>query len=120
VATAAFAQSEEPLVSTLSASTTGETLIYNVLSDNGGEHVGNFSLAQGDKIDISQLLVGWNGDGNTLGDYLHLTSNGDGSTTITLDRDGAGTSFAPATLVTLDHVQTTYEELVNQNHIITG
>lgn len=120
VATAAFAQSEEPIVSTLSASNTGETLIYNVLSDNGGEHVSNFSLAQGDKIDISQLLVGWNGDGNTLGDYLHVASNSDGSTTITLDRDGAGTSFAPATLVTLDNVQTTYEELVNQNHIITG
>lgn len=103
----------------LNAEPTGETLIYNVLSDNGGEHVSNFSLAEGDKIDISQLLVGWNGDRGTLGEYLQVNSS-DGNTVISIDRDGTGTSYAPATLVTLDDVQTTYEELVNQNHIITG
>ncbi|MBZ0058721.1 MULTISPECIES: Ig-like domain-containing protein [unclassified Leclercia] len=103
----------------LNAEPTGETLIYNVLSDNGGDHVSNFSLAEGDKIDISQLLVGWNGDRGTLGEYLQVNSS-DGNTVISIDRDGTGTSYAPATLVTLDDVQTTYEELVNQNHIITG
>lgn len=119
VATAAFAQSEEPAVSTLSASTTGETLIYNVLNVTGGDHVSNFSLATGDKIDISELLVGWNGDRATLGEFIQV-SNSDGNTVISIDRDGADTRYAPATLVTLEEVQTTYEELVNQNHIITG
>jgi hypothetical protein len=119
VATAAFAQSEEPAVSTLSASTTGETLIYNVLNETGGDHVSNFSLAAGDKIDISELLVGWNGDRATLGEFIQV-SNSDGNTVISIDRDGADTRYAPATLVTLEEVQTTYEELVNQNHIITG
>lgn len=119
VATAAFAQSEEPVVSTLSASTTGETLIYNVLSETGGDHVSNFSLTAGDKIDISELLVGWNGDRATLGNYIQV-SNSDGNTVIGIDRDGADTGYTPATLVTLDDVQTTWEELVNQNHIITG
>jgi len=114
VATAAFAQSEEPV-----ASTTGETFIYNVLNDTGGDHVSNFSLTAGDKIDISELLVGWNGDRATLGDYVQVSSS-EGNTLISIDRDGAGTGYAPATLVTLDNVQTTYEELVNQNHIITG
>lgn len=119
VATAAFAQSEEPVVSTLSASTTGETLIYNVLNETGGDHVSNFSLAAGDKIDISELLVGWNGDRATLGEFIQV-SNSDGNTVISIDRDGADTRYAPATLVTLEEVQTTYDELVNQNHIITG
>jgi len=119
VATAAFTQSEEPVVSTLSASTTGETLIYNVLNETGGDHVSNFSLATGDKIDISELLVGWNGDRATLGEFIQV-SNSDGNTVISIDRDGADTRYAPATLVTLEEVQTTYEELVNQNHIITG
>ncbi|MDK4747454.1 Ig-like domain-containing protein [Leclercia adecarboxylata] len=119
VATTAFAQADEPVVSTLSASTTGETLIYNVLNDTGGDHVSHFSLAAGDKIDISELLIGWNGDRATLGGYIQV-SNSDGNTVISLDRDGAGSSYTPATLVTLDEVQTTYEELVNQNHIITG
>lgn len=119
VTTAAFVQSEEPVVSTLSASTTGDTLIYNVLNDTGSDHVSNFSLAAGDKIDISELLVGWNGDSTTLGDYVQVSSN-DGNTTISIDRDGADTRYTPAPLVTLDEVQATYEELVNQNHIITG
>ena len=119
VATAAFAQSEEPVVSTLSASTTGETLIYNVLNETGGDHVSNFSLATGDKIDISELLVGWNGDRATLGEFIQV-SNSDSNTVISIDRDGADARYAPATLVTLEEVQTTYEELVNQNHIITG
>lgn len=119
VATAAFTQSEEPVVSTLSASTTGETLIYNVLNETGGDHVSNFSLAAGDKIDISELLVGWNGDRATLGEFIQV-SNSDGNTVISIDRDGADTRYAPATLVTLEEVQTTYDELVNQNHIITG
>lgn len=119
VATAAFAQSEEPAVSTLSASTTGETLIYNVLNETGGDHVSNVSLAAGDKIDISEQLVGWNGDRATLGEFIQV-SNSDSNTVISIDRDGADTRYAPATLVTLEEVQTTYEELVNQNHIITG
>ena len=118
-ALAAFAVSEEPAVSALSASTTGDTLIYNVLDNPGGDHVSNFSLAEGDKIDISELLVGWNGDSATLGNYLQV-SNSDGGTLISIDRDGAGTAYTPTALVTLDDVQTTYEELVNQNHIITG
>jgi hypothetical protein len=72
----------------------------------------------GDKIDISDLLVGWNGSASTLGNYLHVT-NSNGNTVISIDRDGAGSTYTNTTLVTLDGVQTTYDELVNQQHIIT-
>ncbi|TLU61264.1 BapA prefix-like domain-containing protein [Enterobacter sp. MF024] len=113
---------------TFTGSAYGDTLIYEVLNNtagngtagNGGnDHWTNFSLAQGDKIDISDLLVGWNGDNATLGNYLHVT-NSNGNTVISVDRDGAANTYTNTTLVTLDNVQTTYEELVNQNHIITG
>jgi VCBS repeat-containing protein len=108
----------------------GDTLIYHVLNNttgNGtggnassvaGDHWTNFSLSQGDKIDIHDLLVGWNGQSSTLGNYLHVTTDGS-NTVISIDRDGAGTAYTNTTLVTLDNVQTTYEELVSQNHIIT-
>ena len=108
----------------------GDTLIYHVLNNTtgngtggnassaGGDHWTNFSLAQGDKIDIHDLLVGWNGQSSTLGNYLHVTTSGN-NTVISIDRDGAGTAYTNTTLVTLDNVQTTYEELVSQNHIIT-
>ncbi|MHA2899524.1 BapA/Bap/LapF family large adhesin [Enterobacter sp. H2G27] len=108
----------------------GDTLIYQVLNStvgNGtggntssaaGDHWTGFSLAQGDKIDIGDLLVGWNGSAATLGNYLHVT-NSNGNTVISIDRDGAGGTYTNSTLVTLDGVQTTYDELVNQQHIIT-
>ncbi|MCK7359365.1 Ig-like domain-containing protein [Enterobacter roggenkampii] len=108
----------------------GDTLIYQVLNSNAGnatggnvssatgDHWTGFSLAQGDKIDIGDLLVGWNGSASTLGNYLHVT-NSNGNTVISIDRDGAGGTYTNTTLVTLDGVQTTYDELVNQQHIIT-
>ncbi|VFS44325.1 outer membrane adhesin like protein [Enterobacter cancerogenus] len=108
----------------------GDTLIYQVLNNTvgnatagnvnstAGDHWTNFSLAQGDKIDIGDLLVGWNGSASTLGNYLHVT-NSNGNTVISIDRDGAGGTYTNTTLVTLDNVQTTYDELVNQQHIIT-
>jgi len=83
-----------------------------------GDHWTNFSLSQGDKIDIGDLLVGWNGQSSTLGNYLHVTTNGN-NTVISIDRDGAGATYTNTALVTLDNVQTTYDELVNQHHIIT-
>ncbi|MGK4352154.1 BapA/Bap/LapF family large adhesin [Enterobacter sichuanensis] len=105
----------------------GDTLIYQVLNSTAGnatagnstgDHWTNFSLAQGDKIDIGDLLVGWNGSASTLGNYLHVT-NSNGNTVISIDRDGTGTTYANSALVTLDGVQTTYDELVNQHHIVT-
>ena len=105
----------------------GDTLIYQVLNSTAGnatagnstgDHWTNFSLAQGDKIDIGDLLVGWNGSTSTLGNYLHVT-NSNGNTVISIDRDGTGTTYANSALVTLDGVQTTYDELVNQHHIVT-
>ena len=108
----------------------GDTLIYQVLnntvgnatggnvSSTAGDHWTGFSLAQGDKIDMSDLLVGWNGSASTLGNYLYVT-NSNGNTVISIDRDGTGAAYTKSALVTLDNVQTTYDELVNQQHIIT-
>jgi large repetitive protein len=104
----------------------GDTLIYQVLNNtvgnatagNGtGDHWANFSVSQGDKIDIGDLLVGWNGQAATLGNYVHVTTSGN-NTVISIDRDGAGSTYTNTTLVTLDNVQATYDELVNQNHNI--
>jgi len=105
----------------------GDTLIYQVLNNTAGnatagnstgDHWTNFSLSQGDKIDIGDLLVGWNGQASSLGNYIQVSTSGS-NTVISIDRDGAGTAYTKTTLVTLDNVQTTYEELVTQNHIIT-
>lgn len=111
----------------ISGTAYGDTLIYQVLNSTAGnatagnstgDHWTNFSLSQGDKIDIGDLLVGWNGSAATLGNYVTVSQSG-GNTVISIDRDGTGAAYTKSTLVTLDNVQTTYDELVNQQHIIT-
>lgn len=114
----------------ISGTAYGDTLIYQVLNSTagnatggnitsaGGDHWTNFSLAQGDKIDIGDLLVGWDGNTASLGSYINVTQSGS-NTVISIDRDGAGSTYTNTALVTLDNVQTTYDELVNQQHIIT-
>lgn len=103
----------------------GDTLIYHLLSANnatGGNGTAdtwsNFSLAQGDKIDIGDLLVGWNGQNATLGNYLTVSTNGN-NTVLYIDRDGTGTTYQSTSLVTLENVHTTIDELIQQNHIVT-
>jgi VCBS repeat-containing protein len=114
----------------LTGSAYGDTLIYHLLNANDatGGNVGNvgngptdtwtnFSLAQGDKIDIGDLLVGWNGQNATLGNYLTVTTSGN-NTVIAIDRDGAGSTWHSTNLITLENVHTTLDELVQQNHIV--
>ncbi|CAH6661816.1 BapA/Bap/LapF family large adhesin [Pseudocitrobacter vendiensis] len=102
----------------------GDTLIYDLLNNadnrggNGADRWDNFSLAQGDKIDIGDLLVGWNGQESSLGNYLSVTTSGN-NTVISIDRDGTGTAHSSTTLITLENVQTTLNELIEQNHIVT-
>lgn len=102
----------------------GDTLIYNLLNasdatgGNGTDTWRNFSLAQGDKIDIGDLLVGWNGQAASLGNYLNVSTSGS-NTIISIDRDGTGSTFHSTQLVTLENVQTTLTELIEQNHIVT-
>lgn len=103
----------------------GDTLIYHLLNASnatGGNGTAdtwtNFSLAQGDKIDIGDLLVGWNGQNATLGNYLTVTTSGN-NTVVSIDRDGTGSTYHTTNLVTLENVHTTLDELIQQNHIVT-
>ena len=103
----------------------GDTLIYHLLNASdatGGNGTAdtwtNFSLAQGDKIDIGDLLVGWNGQNATLGNYLTVTASGN-NTIVSIDRDGTGSTYHTTNLVTLENVHTTLDELIQQNHIVT-
>nr|MDQ6120234.1 type I secretion C-terminal target domain-containing protein [Klebsiella pneumoniae subsp. pneumoniae] len=62
---------------------------------------GAISRSPGDHIDVSALLVGWNGSSDTLGNYITLSYVG-GNTVVSIDRDGTGgNTHQPATLITL-------------------
>ncbi|WP_202306893.1 BapA/Bap/LapF family large adhesin [Dryocola clanedunensis] len=108
----------------INGSVYGDTLVYHLLNStdaaggNGADTWKNFSLAQGDKIDIHDLLTGWNGQQSTLGNYLNVTTSGN-NTVVSIDRDGTGSTYHSTNIVTLENVHTTLDELVQQNHIVT-
>lgn len=103
----------------------GDTLIYHLLNGadatggNGAARWQNFSTAQGDKIDIHELLTGWDHQAATLGNFVQVHTSGV-NTVISVDRDGAGSAFKSTDLVTLENVQLTLNDLLQNNHLITG
>lgn len=103
----------------------GDTLIYHLLNGadatggNGADRWQNFSTAQGDKIDIHELLTGWDHQAATLGNFVQVHTS-DANTVISVDRDGAGSAFKSTDLVTLENVQLTLNDLLQSNHLITG
>jgi VCBS repeat-containing protein len=108
----------------INGSVYGDTLVYHLLNGtdatggNGADVWNNFSLSQGDQINVHDLLTGWNGSQATLGNYLNVTTSGN-NTVISIDRDGTGSAYHSTTLVTLENTHTTLDELVQQNHIVT-
>ncbi|EAZ1841045.1 BapA prefix-like domain-containing protein [Salmonella enterica] len=109
----------------LNSSAYGDTLIYHLLNGadatggNGADRWQNFSTAQGDKIDIHELLTGWDHQAATLGNFVQVHTSG-ANTVISVDRDGTGSAFKSTDLVTLENVQLTLNDLLQNNHLITG
>ncbi|WP_236765718.1 Ig-like domain-containing protein [Acinetobacter junii] len=115
---------------TLTGGLGADTAIFNVLdnADNAGGngfdawndfHLGNTATdPNADVIDISNLLVGYTGDGSapSLAGYVSVSSDGT-TTTISIDRDGgAGGLYSNVTLLSID-VDTTLTDLINNNQL---
>lgn len=102
-----------------------DTVIYNVLEGaetdatggNGTDIWTDFSLTEGDAIDVSALLTGANAE--NISEYISVEVNDNNATVISIDRDGAGTQFRDKVeLITLEGVNTNLEELLSNGHII--
>lgn len=100
-----------------------DSLVYDVLSDdntggNGHDTWQDFSMDQGDSIDISSLLIGRDGQQQSLGNYLSVTQTANGETVVSIDHDVHNIShYNDTVLLTLDSVKVSLEELINQQHI---
>ena len=107
-----------------------DTLMFKVLSDtdNGGNgsdtlrdfHVGNTATDnQADQIDIADLLVDYSGDGSaaSLEDYITVTQNGT-DVVLSIDRDGAGTTYASTDLLTMTNVTVDLDTLLANQQIL--
>ncbi|MCL6242428.1 beta strand repeat-containing protein, partial [Acinetobacter amyesii] len=106
---------------TFTLGTGQDTLIFNVLNStdalggNGHDTWSDFSKSQGDVIDISSLLSG--ATAANIASYVSVTTS-NGVSTISIDRDGAGTTYnSKVDLLTINEAST-LEELIKGNHLI--
>lgn len=107
---------------TITAGAGADTLVYHLLDradatgGNGHDTWTDFNVAQGDKIDISELLIGWNDSTSNINDFVKVDHTSDGSTVLSIDRDGSGTGYSTTQLITLEGVNVSLEELLQQPH----
>ncbi|MEQ1159877.1 Ig-like domain-containing protein [Acinetobacter calcoaceticus] len=106
-----------------------DTILFKLLNSqdttggNGHDTVLDFTLGdvrtdlQADKIDLSELLIDYSKDVSTLAKFINVEQDA-GNTTISLDRDGEGTMFSSISLITLNHVNTTLDELLNNQQLV--
>ncbi|CAI3117793.1 hypothetical protein MWMV8_MWMV8_03099 [Acinetobacter calcoaceticus] len=105
-----------------------DTILFQLLNSqdatggNGHDTVLDFTLGdvrtdlQADKIDLSELLIDYSKDLSTLAKFITVEQDA-GNTTISLDRDGEGTMFSRISLITLNQVSTTLDELLNNQQL---
>ncbi len=105
-----------------------DTILFQLLNSqdatggNGHDRVLDFTLGdvrtdlQADKIDLSELLIDYSKDVSTLAKFITVEQDA-GNTTISLDRDGEGTMFSSVSLITLNQVNTTLDELLNNQQL---
>ncbi|OTT73707.1 type I secretion protein [Acinetobacter baumannii] len=106
-----------------------DTILFQLLNSqdatggNGHDTVLDFTLGdirtnlQADKIDLSELLIDYSKDVSALDKFITVEQDA-GNTTISLDRDGEGIMFNSVSLLTLNQVNTTLDELLNNQQII--
>ncbi|MBJ6352772.1 MULTISPECIES: biofilm-associated Ig-like repeat protein Blp1 [unclassified Acinetobacter] len=105
-----------------------DTILFQLLNSqdatggNGHDTVLDFTLGdvrtdlQADKIDLSELLIDYSKDVSTLAKFITVEQDA-GNTTISLDRDGEGAMFSSVSLITLNQVNTTLDELLNNQQL---
>ncbi|WP_058969107.1 Ig-like domain-containing protein [Type-D symbiont of Plautia stali] len=107
---------------TITTGAGADTLVYHLLATadatggNGHDTWTDFNVAQGDKIDVSNLLIGWNDSTSNINDFVKVDHTSDGNTVLSIDRDGTGTAYSSTQLVTLEGVNVSLEELLQQPH----
>lgn len=79
----------------------------------------DFSVAEGDRIDVGDLLIGFDPLTKLITDFVQIADNG-GSSIVSVDRDGTGGAYGMAQIATLQAVTglTDEQALLNNGTII--
>ena len=91
-----------------------DTFVIRSLTE-GADIVKDFSMAQGDKLDISDLLTGFDPQTELLSNFVRTVASGS-NTVVQVDASGSGASYLTAT--SLEGVSVSLATLVNDGHLI--
>ena len=111
--------------------TGADTVVFSMLvgaetddtGGNGHDTWTDFSLTEGDRIDVNALLQDGLSklatDSNYVGNYIKVNTSGN-DTVIRIDRDGSATdsTYTETELLTLKNVNTTLQELLDNNQLL--
>ncbi len=90
-------------VDALTGGNNADTFIFDDITFGGADTISDFNTGQTDKLDISDLLIGYNPGTSNIDDFATLNVSG-GNTTLLVDRDGAGSAYNDQSAVTLTSV----------------
>ena len=71
--------------------------------DANFDRITDFGTAQADKIDVKNILVGFDAVTSAITDFIEFTTSG-ANTVVKVDRDGAGTTYGWQQIAQLDNV----------------
>jgi len=78
----------------------------------------DFSKTEGDKIDLANLLEGYDPQQHLINDFVSLTTSG-GNTTVRVDKDGTGSSFSAQSVVTINgQTWSSVSDMITNGHLV--
>lgn len=88
---------------------------------NNVDTVYDFNTTQNDALDLRDVLGGYDPMTDTLSDFVQLTTSG-GSTHVFVDRDGTGSTYSSAEIVTLYGVTSlpSVDTMVTDGHLLAA
>jgi Ca2+-binding RTX toxin-like protein len=80
-----------------------DRFIFDIAGLGAIDKITDFSTAQGDVLNIHDILVGYNPVSSAITDFLQITNSGANSI-VKADRDGTGTTYGWAQIATLSNI----------------
>ena len=92
-----------------------DTFVFELLSAfSNQDTIADFSTAQGDKIDISNVIEDFNPVTDAIANWVDFTNSG-GNSIMSIDRDGTGTTYGFANVATISGVTNLDETTLYNN-----
>lgn len=104
-------------VDTLKGSSGVDTFVFQSIGD-AGDTIQDYSYSSGEKIDISDLLAGYNAPTDDISDFVQITDNGTNSF-LAVDVDGGANNFVQIATLSAIIGLTNEEALETSGHLIT-